>query len=81
MGSAPQWTSTAHVHGPRALAGRGDRDPRLRSADLLAARAGAGFKVDLVKPTDHRPRDDFRPPSDRDPRRRCGEVLAPDGSG
>ena len=40
------------------------------------ARVTAPLRVDLVKPTDCRPRDGHRPPPHRDPRRRRGGVLA-----
>src|SRR5580693_3013018 len=47
----------------------------------IGARVATGFRVDLVKP--NRPlRDNAAcPPPHRDPRRRCGRLLAPDGRG
>ena len=43
--------------------------------------SAAGFKVDLVKRTDHQPSDDLRPPSHRDLGRRCRGLFASDGPG
>ncbi len=43
--------------------------------------ADPAFRVDLVKPTDRRTNHAPCPPPHRDPRRRCGGVLAPDGGG
>src|SRR6516165_12810606 len=49
-----------------------------RKADLNA-RVATSFRVRSVKTIDCRARHGLCPPSDRDPRRRRGVVLAPDG--
>jgi len=77
----------ALAHTPsRGADSKSDHDPGRAETErnrpsLDRPRAAAGFRLDLVKPTDRRTSHAPRPPSHRDPRRRRGRVLAPDGGG
>ena len=69
---------TAPIQHPSAWTVADFRSPADYSVDLEAAQL---FPVRLVKPIDRRTRHASRPPSHRDPRRRCSGVLAFDGIG